>query len=440
MSDNKKVFPDSWDSTENNEDIFNADTVEANDDFFSTLGIEGGINKKIAKVNAISSQKDKMLVIRGFVQALNEISPLVDSIELKEGNYEKYSRELVDSFMLQGAIVKVIGDEWGIGKDDDDNKYIMSLLAKNTSKLIQEGIITNIKDKKRVLIILSLISEFAEERPYIGSLIEQDMLSEDILVNVKNALFPASLKFHSMLTDIGLKNETIYKWVKWHNNMTVNLAKDLAFNWDKTASFKDREGLFEGSITYCSVIASDVWINEFSKQLKTDLNSYDEVTLWSKLEELEKSITEFDMGYLSHEEFGMDWLKHQISTYIVNKAREYRRLESSKISVMAMELYLINEYLKRAHLAWNSASKAAMSELHEKFSSMSDEDCETWMENEGSKPMPLDLFYKELEITMESNVMEKCAILNEINLVKAAKGKLAMVWGLSDAVCKVKRT
>lgn len=405
----------------------------------SSFKVPESIERKLAKKEATKSHKNRLSLIKQFVQAFNEISPLVDVVSFEKSSETNFKTEVTQLFGLQSFIVNLIGGEWELDGENINDKYILSIIAKQTSELIRSGFISEQSEKERIIGILDCIDEFITERPYIGQLIDNNQLSEDILVNVKTALFPSSLKFHRLLEGLAVSEGDIYKWVKWHHKLTVNLAKDLAFNWDKSSSFKDRERLFESSLIHCAEIAQDVWESNFIGKLKTTLTSLDDVSLWSHLSAFEKAVENCDMGYLNHDVYSMDWLKSQVCQHIVSKSNQLKSLDISKIDSYKLQMYFVDCFCQQAAISWSTASDKAIAEISGMLESMSEEEQATWMNEEGSKPMPLSKMYAELDAQISKSVFSNHIDLDEQVLLKNAKSKLAMLWGLSDAVCKIKR-
>jgi len=439
----KNKFPDEWNSDKNNnlnksEDIFPEVVSPKSPEQKSEL-FAGGIKKKIAREEFILNSKEKLSVIRKFVQALSEISPLVDLASNNYEDEEDFHSKITSLVSLQGEIVGIIGGEWELNDSKINDRYILSIIAKQTSQLIKEGVIKTSADEKIIIAVLDKIDDFIEKRPYIGELIEDNLLSEDILVNIKSSLFPASLKFYNLLHSLRISKEQIYKWLKWQNDLTINLAKDLAFHWDKSANFKDRERMFESSIPYCSEITHNTWIELFIENIKTDLTSFDSVSILNNLTEFENEVKQCDMGYLDHDEYSMDWLKSEVCSYIKSQSDDLYLHDSKELNSNKIKLYFIDYYCKNIAKSWVSTSNSFLAKIEKMFQEMSDEEQEKWMEEDGSKPMSLDNVYKEMEKNFTSNIFEKKVSLDELKLLKLAKGKLAMLWGLSDAVCKIRR-
>lgn len=429
------LFPENYDvkkgnslESDNNPDISN--------DVY-TLPEE--IERKLAKKESVKEHKTRLNMIRQFVQAFNEISPLVDVASFNNKEDSSFKGEVTNLFTLQSFVVNSIKEEWNLDSENINDKYILSIVAKQVSNLIKDGFITSKNEKDKIDAILSCINEFIVERPYIGQLIDNNQLSEDILVNVKSALFPASLKFHKLLTGLEIEYSEIRRWIKWHHTLTVNLAKDLSFNWDKTSSFKDRERLFESSLVHCANIAQDVWEDNFSNGLDVKISALDDVSLWEHLSEFEKEVNDCDMGYLSHDIYGMDWLKKQVCEHILQKSNQLKSLDISNVDSYKLQLYFVDIYCRNSAEAWKMSSNKVIDEISLMLKEMTDEEQEKWMAQEGSKPMPLSRMYDALDEIIENNVFSKKINLDEMLLLKEAKGKLAMLWGLSDAVCKIKR-
>ncbi len=67
--------------------------------------------------------------------------------------------------------------------------------------------------------------------------------------------------------------------VKWFHNMSLTLAKDIAFNWDKYSGFREREVLFENMLKYCCEISMDTWLEQILESLDSDFVHITETNL-----------------------------------------------------------------------------------------------------------------------------------------------------------------
>jgi hypothetical protein len=443
MSTEKQSFPNNWKGKLDRKSIHGSSAKQDSDsqvshDSTDHINVDHNESKKeniidtfLAHEQSMAIYREKLSAIKKFVQAMNEISPIIDLVSLDVGDGSDFKVKISSLLNLQVSFVNLIKSQWGLNDDDANDKYVISIIAKHVSDLIGSGFLTTNKDYGRVEGLLELLDDFVSDRPYIGQIIDDNLLSSDVLVNVKLGLFPSSLRFQRKISSLSENEMLINYWLRWHHNITVSLSKDLAFNWDTTSSFKDRERLFESSLSHCAVIAEDIWINNFLGSLNSRLTNFSRPSIILLLDDFEKAVIECDMGYLSHDLINIEWLKNSFIDYVVRLSERFSIFNSNSMDV---QLFFIDKACSFASLAWREASTKYLNQIN----SMTEIEMDAWSKGEGLKPMDFSLLAKSLTESLLEVFANKFAMNEEI-LMHNAKSKLAMLWGLSDAVCKIKK-
>lgn len=450
LKKNRPSFPDSWepskgvtgDSVVSNKAIDDSgkaiEESRAVDGYKASDRAPDLIDSFLEQEIAISDYNKRSESLRMFIQALSEVSPLIsfvsrESIDVSGADFKK---RISDLFQAQIGIVSLVISNIGISSEYNKNKVIMPILAKKISELIGSGIVSSDDDRESMLIIMSLLDTFISDRPYISDVIENNFLSNDILVNVKLALFPASLRFSRLLSNLNIVGELQTEWLRWHHDATVCLAKDLAFNWDKTSSFKDREKLFESSLSHCAVLVESTWKEEICSSIDKMLTHVSFEAFNEHLGDFEKQVYVQHMGHFESDDEDADMLalKQKLYGYFLILGDRYSSLSIFELDPVVIRRYLGYVVATSSGHCW----KEACNQIADMVSSLSEEEYKNWSENEGQNPLNLASFYD----LIQGSVDEAFLFIERMgrdDLLTKCKSKMAVLWGLSDAICKIKR-
>lgn len=398
---------------------------------------ENIIDAFIAREEVSAIHAKRVSALRRFVQAFSEVAPLVNIIsrEIDSDLGVDFKRRVSILFNDQLTIVNMIKDHLLLDESQNDDKILVSVIAKQVSDLIGCGLLTT-GDSELVDSLLVSLEGFIAEREYLGDVIYASPDSTDILVNVKIALFPSALKFHKLISRITSNSNEIDRWIKWHHDITVNLAKDLAFNWDKSATFRDRESLFEKSLSHCSTIVEDVFKGELTYSLFNGepLSSRSKDVFLANLNDLESAINECDMGYSKGSDFDSDYVKNRLFEFFIEKSESLSNFHLYGLDPDLIKCYVGRQVALQSSLSWIETTRNILDVVER----LSDEEYELWRKNEGLKRMNLDSFLSASYSNGMSS-FERIIQFDESSLLLKCKSRLAVLWGLSDAVCRIKK-
>lgn len=399
---------------------------------------QNDVNKILKKrKDLLSAFTVKQLALSQFLNALDEIEPLVDNaINKTDKKNELFNKEITNLLVLQNYLVAKICKKWSLDYENILEKKAISLISKKSSELIKAGFIKNKKDCDKVFDLLILLEKTINKND-ISNFIDTNNFSDDILVCIKCILMPETLCFFDKLNSLKISKKNILIILRWHNDLSTELAKDLAFNWDKDANFRDRESLFINSLMHCSKIVQDIWEEYFIQNISTEITSHDMDSILYLLKELKDNIIENDVGYL-HCKKDLNETLRKVATYVLDSSNKFSKNTKFGNKHTFVQKFLIQLYIENSAKTWNEIATKYTNEILLKINKMTEKEKQIWSMNEGSEPMALLLFFSGLENCM-NNVFDDKAIPDTEKLLRLAKSRLAIVWGLSDALCKIKK-
>ncbi len=370
-----------------------------------------------------------------FARVLGEVAPMIRrSAALSEASAQK--RTLARLIGMHKDIVSDLYAHWGIDSSEEPQRWL-SLIASNTASLIESGSICENSWADDLQIVLEAIDEYLQEDEPLSGMEGAANISDDILVNIKVITMASSLKFYNIATHLCKDQSTLIYWLKWHQTLSIAMAKDLAVNWDKQSHFKDRQSLFETALPHCAEIAMSVWCQHLSKSLECDAGGLDDVSLWSLLGEFEQAVEDCDMGYFAHDHYNIDWLKQQVCEHIRQRANTITCSIHIKSLAEAMSYFYAESYCAALAPAWARACAKTIEQVTSMLDELSEPQRAAWELSEGSKPMPMARVYAEIDGGEDASFFYRALTLDESSMMKDAKSRLALIWGLSDALCKL---
>ncbi|MFK4132083.1 hypothetical protein ACI2KR_07270 [Pseudomonas luteola] len=405
-------------------------------------GRQAYVNRKQAQGSATSSvsrRNDQKM--QRFVQTFQEMSPLIDVAYAQlQGDFEAKAYEEGFSSLLKShqVLLADVCDRIGLNPDDLGDRFLVSQLSMRVSKVV-----SRLKDLSTTTVYESVGLAIKELDKWISTnknliremIVNEKGKSSDILVNVKLGLFAPTIRLYGLFEKWGVGSWR-EKHASWMMDLAVDFAKDISFNWDKNAVFREKQDLFQGVLENCADLVIDMYENQIRKIIKeTVVCAFDFET--NGLGSFTKSFDLMDMGYKQHAEFNEAWLINK-----VNIKKETMLLNYLPISLSDGELYLVEKFIitridDLLSQAWMSASK----EYFKKVADMDDEQRDEFLQSpEGSKPMPYELFEEELEKIRPASLEIVSQNLNLQAVAQDSRRLLAELWGVSDAFCKISRS
>jgi hypothetical protein len=375
-----------------------------------------------------------------FMQTLQEVSPLIHlSHHHVEGEFDsaQYEEGLGTLLKSHQVLLGEVCDRIGLSQEDSGDKYLVSQLAVRISKVVYglKSLPTNIVYASVGTAIGVLDTWISENSNFIRELIVQDRRkSSDVLVNVKLSLFSPTIKLYGLFEkwNVGSWRD---KHASWMMDLAVEFAKDISFNWDKRTHFKEKQDLFQGVLELCADLVIDIYeenVRLTIKQIVEEEYSFEH----DGLKRFTASFEQMDVGYKNHESINETWLMNRM-----RMRKDAMLLHYSPVSLTDNENYFVEKLLivkidELFSQAWMSATKG----YYEFVSNMSEDQRDAFLgSDEGSKPMPFDLFEAELEKIRPRQFEIVSQNINLQEVAHKSRRLLAEMWGISDAFCKISR-
>lgn len=392
-----------------------------------------------SKRDAPSSRRNGARV-SGFVQCIQELSPLVHLSHLQidgEFTLEEYEENLTGLIRSQQSVLNDVCSRLGLNAEDLGDRFLVGQLSMRISRVmhrLRSLPSTTVKDC--INVALKELEKWTQQNSgSIRDIANDKSLSSDIVVNVKLSLFAPSIRLYGVFEKWGMGSWKD-KHAGWLMDLAVDFARDLSFNWDKNANFRDKQALFQGVLENCADLVIDVYEDYLRKTVK-DRALADYSAENDGLGMFYKSFEEMSMGYKEHAEINEAWLRQKISVKKEGMLIRYMPINLEQVEIFFLEKIIVTKIDSMFSEAWMNAAKL----LSDKFAAMTEEDQEKYFEiEENNAPMSLDLFDKELEAIRPQDI--EIFTFGDINLqdiAQLARKMLAELWGISDAFCKISK-
>lgn len=370
-----------------------------------------------------------------FLQSLREVQPIIESAQEMTVSRGDFRIHLAKLFHQQQAITKVLAEAWNVSSDLSD-AIVLAKLSRASSRVLSLSYHEDDVDVGRVENVAKLLSILNQERRELGELIQENTVSGDILVNVKVVLLTGAMKLQRILNGIGLDYSGSIEHLRWFHQASVILGKDIAFNWDKNSQFKDREVLFQEVVGCCADMVIESWLDAAAKTIEDDkdiMKYQNKQKYWYRAKD---AVIENDMGHANFTDESMNAALGIISQVLNDKLAGFNLSLVPTDKRKLFEIGLVSSIDELAVKAWQNAAEKLASSIK----SLSEEEYAKWLETDAaSNPMPLEMFTAELDVLFSNNGnFIKLSKQQNINAEKISKQQLSILWGLSDAVCRVK--
>lgn len=393
-------------------------------------------NSDIVKQRKSLEIKKKSARIRNFTNTVSEISPLIDVSAKSCDKKDDFSRSLLAYYSLQEKVKKHVFEKMNITAYSPEIKSSGYNLGYNISQMIAKGAISNF-DEDKIDAIIDIITELNTTSTIVRDLYEKNIVTSDTLVNIKCAIFPYAIFIEGILNEMGYVSDKKLVHVKWFHSMSLSLAKDIAFNWDKYSGFREREVLFENMLKYCCEITIDTWMEHIIDCLDSDFVHFSQGTIIDYLPKFKAAVNKYTMGYENHPEYNIKWLHDEFSAYIFSllEDRKIKSFNNKQNGIYFGRLLKLTD--ETLALSWENWSQ----EMIEVVRNMSPAERTEWMKNEGSKPMSTVGVKEDLISFIDEDIHNKINISADYSdLEQKAKARLAILWGMSNAICKKKNS
>lgn len=370
-----------------------------------------------------------------FLQSLREVQPIIESAQEMTVSRGDFRIHLAKLFHQQQAITKVLAEAWNVSSDLSD-AIVLAKLSRASSRVLSLSYHEDDVDVGRVENVAKLLSILNQERRELGELIQENTVSGDILVNVKVVLLTGAMRLQRILNGIGLDYSGSIEHLRWFHQASVILGKDIAFNWDKNSQFKDREVLFQEVVGCCADMVIESWLDAAAKTIEDDkdiMKYQNKQKYWYRVKD---AVIENDMGHANFTDESMNAALGIISQVLNDKLAGFNLSLVPTDKRKLFEIGLVSSIDELAVKAWQNAAEKLASSIK----SLSEEEYAKWLETDAaSNPMPLEMFTAELDVLFSNNGnFIKLSKQQNINAEKISKQQLSILWGLSDAVCRVK--
>lgn len=392
-------------------------------------------DQKNISVKSIEIKK-RNAKIRDFVNTVIEVNSIVSIAFTKNLDDDDIAKSTLAYLKLQERVKKTVLDKFLIDKYDKELKRSGLFLGSEISNLIANGTIRGHNEKKLGEIV-DLITEVNASSIVIRDVYSDINISSDTLVNIKCSIFPFAIKMEQILHELGASQQEKLIQIQWFHSTSLSLAKDIAFNWDKHSGFREREVLFENMLKFCCGGVYETWIEMINDYFNMDYIHLDEETITKSCHKLFEKIDEQSMGYNDHPDMNIEWLKQKISKYI------YEIIESKRINLLSPKMngiyfnFILNKLNKTLPDMWEKECESFI----ERITNLTEEERKEWLSSsDGQRPMPIDNLQNRINQFISIDLPKEIKFdLNNDNLENSAARRFAMLWGMSNAICKTKK-
>lgn len=397
--------------------------------------IEAG---KILK-NRANSERKESAKLNEFVKVLDEVTPIFDKVKNEtKGDHSLFKRKLSEAFSNQKSLVEALVMAWGLNDSKINDRVIISYISKSVGRLISSG--DNFQfNKDEALILGKTISEIHKDKLVFGELLDEELISEDIIVNIKATMIEPSVKLGKLMDDLMIDKIEQKKIYHAFHQITYELSQDLAFNWDKDAMVRDRESLFVNIMASCAEVVFTSIKENIVNALVSEPIVLEKNIIWSWMNELNTEIINNDMGYLDSSDTDIYWLKDQLATLMISKLNDiecnfFRNNEKNIIRG-----YFLSIFEKSMVESWKEESDKKISYMKEILNDKTKEEKEKIYDSEEfRRPMELNGLFNRFRNKTNINFSILDAGLDFEEIKKLSSKNFAMFWGLSNAVCKLR--
>jgi hypothetical protein len=218
--------------------------------------------------------------------------------------------------------------------------------------------------------------------------------------------------------------------------LTVSLARDLAYNWSKKSNIEDRQKLFDGALAHAGDMVIDAWLEELTEGIDLAPIPLTREGVASAAETLMQTVASLDMGYADHDTLNMDWLSDRLASYLLEQVTQQPLPPGlSGKQALVCRRATLRAFDVRAAEAWRESAEA----LIDRINALDEESFMAWAEGEGARPMGLEAFISGCE----KRFAHWPGLLGDVSVstqsaASRARARLALLWGLSDAFCRVR--
>lgn len=362
------------------------------------------------------SGSDGQVTLTAFLQALRECSAVLSGVSKSAREHSEFKRDVATLFELHSTLVLKMSSLCAT-----PNAIQAEIFKKKASVQVAD-IIGALG--KMFQYDASLLSRSADEViPYVVAKSDQveilvdEIVSNDVVMNVKFSLLLSSLKFQSVLGQLPLYASRRIV-MRWFNDFSAELARDLAFNWSKKASISDRHQLFQCALPICSDLVIEAWIGKAIDQLRSDgvPEVFTPFTTWINCPRLSATIE---------------------NTNFIDSAGAAVDSTQAKLEIKPKLAALIYRYsLPDTHKVHNLGFLAGIASRIDAVAS--DGFSTSPFLAAGSHPITIDDFVDLIEVTAPSvQVFKSIGPLDLPAIERRAKSTLSYLWGLSNLVAKV---
>ncbi len=377
--------------------------------------------------------------INDFSSIMREIQPLI-SLSSQMANEEGVSinDKIGSIYKIHQDCLTGICEHLNLDYNSIDDRLVIAEASNNIGRLIKE-LCNSGESPLNIKEIVESLQDLNVSKSIISKVIKAGVFETDMLVNIKTALFPNAIKIKRFLSAAGFSDDDVNAWLSWYHSASIELGKDISFNWDPQSVLKDREALFQSCILSCSDIVFDEIRHSFISAIqKSDRNPV-LPSLWRMMPKLHEFIKGFDVGYGTNEKYNMSWLEKRIHEVVLPHINSFTKEPFNEREVRVMTGYIAFKIEKIAISCWDYVSALTVRMIEDEISQLNKEQMDEWIRNEGSKVMDFSLFSDELEKRLsEIDNYFSDIPLNEAVLLSKVKTTTAKVWGMSDSICKIR--
>lgn len=366
--------------------------------------------------NIIPATDQKPISAAAFLQSLRECAAVLSGVPKTVKEHSDFKRDVASlvelhSFMLERMIQMC----------QTPNALQTAIFRKKASVLVADMV----GDLGKLFQYdAALMARCAEEViPYVVErsdnvdILIDDIVSHDVIMNVKFSLLLASVKFQALYGYVPFAQSKRMA-IQWFIQFSAELAKDLAFNWSKKASISDRHQLFQCALPICADLVQEAWASKAIELMKSEDGPeiFTGFTIWKNCPRLDAQIEAIPF---------------------VDSENQLISAAEAKMRIKPKLILIIQRYsLPDAHRVHNLAF---LSGIARQLDSIAADAIPAMLaeSGQGLVRVPVDDFIDSLEIvSVGGNLLKSVGSLDLAAVEHRAKSTLAYLWGLSNLVAK----
>lgn len=365
-----------------------------------------------------------------FVNGAKEVASIIEKLnDSRNINYE----EVAESIRLNNEKIDKLKNVILEGSESVTDESLLRM------SIATSGIISSNLSSSEMESLVKVIRDNSVQSSIVIESLESGMFSNDAIVNIQLQLIPPVSQFSKSISTFIPNNKTVNEIVSWATHCAIELAKDIAFNWDKRSAYRDRETLFVMMLPTCLSICESAFFEHITRPVNRSLLYNVECDLGDLFPQLSDTLDEMDMGYATSDDVQMKKLKFRLNSIMNNAiptAHLPKHLSEFENKIFTLSINMLD---KMSAESWGEAANNMIDKIKAEVEYLDEREAQDLIDRKYSDPMPLkcftDIFEQKIE-TWEGPI--KLGDLSIEELTSLSHKKMASLWGLTEALCQIR--